>query len=200
MRQAGGFTLLELTVVVALLGILTAVILPEMRGSYADAVLRAGGRDLANVCAIASSRAVSFNRLHRVLVDPATGRFRVERKGRGRDGASGYVPVREVAGTEGVLDRRVHVRLQPAGQPLELPAESPGMPAGDEGVSESLAGASPAPEGSEVTGSQPRAVSFYPDGTADAVAIVLRDEDGFGLALRINPVTGRVRIQELRHQ
>jgi len=43
-------------------------------------------------------------------------------------------------------------------------------------------------------------ITFYPDGTADASEIVLRDRDGFRLALRINPVTARVRIIELARE
>jgi len=40
-------------------------------------------------------------------------------------------------------------------------------------------------------------VNFYPDGTADSVEVVLRDEAGFGLRLRIDPITARVEILEL---
>ena len=193
--SAGGFTLLELTVVIAVLGILTAVILPEMRGSFADAVLRAGSRDLADVCAIASSRAVSFNRLHRILLDPASGRYRLERKGHGGGAVDGFVPVREVAGTEGVLDRRVRAHIQPNAAPMELPA----APSAGDGVPNPPGGeVEPAAEtGGERPAGRPQAVSFYPDGTADPATFLLRDEDGFGVALRVNPVTGRVRLLAL---
>jgi len=44
------------------------------------------------------------------------------------------------------------------------------------------------------------AITFYPDGTADASEILLRDRDGFRVALRINPVTARVRIIELARE
>jgi general secretion pathway protein H len=43
-------------------------------------------------------------------------------------------------------------------------------------------------------------VSFYPDGTADQQEIELRDPEGFGLALRVNPVTSRVQLIELERQ
>ena len=39
-------------------------------------------------------------------------------------------------------------------------------------------------------------IVFYPDGTADRREIVLRDSESAELVLRINPVTGRVRIAE----
>jgi Tfp pilus assembly protein FimT len=44
------------------------------------------------------------------------------------------------------------------------------------------------------------AISFYPDGTADAREVELRDPEGFGLALRVNPVTSRVQLIELERQ
>jgi type II secretion system protein H len=57
----GGFTLVELLVVIVLIGIVTAVILPEMRGTHGDAQLRAATRKILNLCALASSRAVTLN-------------------------------------------------------------------------------------------------------------------------------------------
>ncbi len=44
------------------------------------------------------------------------------------------------------------------------------------------------------------AISFYPDGTADQREVELRDPEGFGLALRINPITSRVQLIELERQ
>lgn len=202
-RGSAGFTLLELTVVIALLAILTALIIPEMRGSYGDAVLRAGSRDLANVCAIASSQAVSFNRLHRVRLDSATGRFRIEKKGPGSGGESGFVPVRDVAGADGSIDTRVKVRIQGANEPMDFPeiADGSGSATGGSAVSAPAPAAEAGiPGDSEAPPIPAQAVSFYPDGTADPVIIVLRDADGFGLALRVNPATSRVRITELKHR
>jgi Tfp pilus assembly protein FimT len=44
------------------------------------------------------------------------------------------------------------------------------------------------------------AISFYADGTADQREVELRDPEGFGLALRINPVTSRVQLIQLERQ
>jgi prepilin-type N-terminal cleavage/methylation domain-containing protein len=44
------------------------------------------------------------------------------------------------------------------------------------------------------------AISFYPDGTADEREVELRDPEGFGLVLRVNPVTSRVQLIELQRQ
>ena len=49
-------------------------------------------------------------------------------------------------------------------------------------------------------GSSDDTITFYADGTADAQEIRLRDREGFQLALRINPITARVRITELERE
>ncbi len=200
-RVAAGFTLIELIVVIVLMGILAAMIVPEMRGSHGDALLRAGGRELANVCAMASSRAVSFGKVHRVLVDPVTRRFQVERRVRGPDREQSFVPVRDVAGCDGQLGGTLSVQVRPAGVRSEAdPGEgSPEEPAGggmDRESDGEMAGGGTDP-GEAEDGAPGQALSFYPDGTADRREIVLRDPDGFGLILRVNPVTARVRILNL---
>ncbi len=43
-------------------------------------------------------------------------------------------------------------------------------------------------------------ISFYPDGTADAGDITLRDREGFRLLLHINPVTARIHVIEMERE
>src|SRR5207248_1474465 len=74
-----GFTLIELMVVVVLIGVVTAMILPEMRGTFDDILLRSTGRDLVSAFGLASSQAVTVNQLHRVRLDRASGQYLVER-------------------------------------------------------------------------------------------------------------------------
>ena len=74
------FTLVELMVVISIIGILTAMILPEMKGSYQDALLRSTGRNLVDVFDLTYSRAVSLNQVRRVLLDEKEGRYEVEKQ------------------------------------------------------------------------------------------------------------------------
>ena len=75
---------------------------------------------------------------------------------------------KQMAPMEGVFDQRVSVELRRS----EADAEGAGN---ERNVAQ---------------------ITFYPDGTADARELLLRDRQGFQLALRINPITARVQIVE----
>ena len=179
------FTLIELMVVIVLIGIMTAMILPEMKGTYEDALLRSTSRELVSVCSLASSHAVSVNQAHRLRLDQKTGHYSIEKRASDRGAEGRSVSAREVPGGEGELDTRITIEIYKSGDDATDAAEQESAP-----VSGSHA----------QSGRQDDGITFYPDGTADASEIVLRDRDGFRLALRINPVTARVRIIELARE
>ena len=176
------FTLIEIMIVVLLIGVLTAVIVPEMKGSYKGELLRSTSRELISVFQVASSRSISFNRQHRVRIDRKTGKYFIEKLVRQRDGET-FVPLRDIPGGEGELDTRITVEVHPSGENLSTSSAE----------IEPVSAASEAPEspGTDQT------IAFYPDGTADRADVVLQDRDHFRMALRINPVTARVRVVEL---
>jgi type II secretion system protein H len=179
------FTLIELMVVMVLIGIMTALILPEMKGTYEDALLRSTSRELVSACGLASSHAVSVNQAHRLRLDRKTGHYVIERRAADRGAGDHEVAAREVPGGEGELDTRISIEIHQSGDEATEAADR---------------------ESAQLPGSRAQAerrddgITFYPDGTADAVEIVLRDRDGFRLALRINPITARVRIIELARE
>ena len=172
-------------VVIVLIGVMAALILPEMKGTYEDALLRSTSRELVSVCGLAASHAVSVNQAHRLWFDRKTGHYSIERlvSDRGQDGRS--VAAREVPGGEGELDSRIVIEIHASG---------------DERTEAAQQESAPIPGRSTPAERRDDAITFYPDGTADASEIVLRDRDGFRLALRINPVTARVRIIELARE
>jgi type II secretion system protein H len=178
-----GFTLMELMVVLVLIGIMTAMILPELKGTYEEALLSSTGRHLANVLGIAYSRAVTVHQPHRVRLDSITHRYAIEKRVPGSRGQGGFAPVPDLPGGQGTLDPRIAIELKKPGEEFaDTPDALPSWQAelalrdGDEGV------------------------VFYPDGTADAREIQLQDRAGFRLLLRINPTTARVQIMELERK
>lgn len=175
--------MIELMVVIVLIAIMTATILPAMKGTYEDALLRSTARKLVDVCSLANSHAISINQVHRVRLDRKNGRYFIERTPREGETGNGFVRDREVPGGQGPIDTRISIEIRAAedsSQTIEPTASSQG----------------------EVRRSDKRddVISFYADGTADAQEILLRDRQGFRVALRINPITSRVHITELERE
>ncbi len=182
LRRPTGFTLIELMVVI-IIGIVSALVLPEMRGTYEEALLRSSSRRLMDAFTLAYSRAVTFNERYYVRLDRQTGHYVVEKSGRLNRAAERGSRHGRFPGGEGELDPRISVEIRKAGEPrLDNASEA-------------------AFTNSSLEALAPRdAITFYPDGTADEAEIRLRDRQGFRLALRINRTTARVRIVELERE
>jgi prepilin-type N-terminal cleavage/methylation domain-containing protein len=178
-----GFTLVEMLVVVAVISIMSVAIVAEMHGTFQDALLRSTSRELAGVFNLASSRAISINRPHRIRLDRVAHRYVLERSTRG---GADFHPAQDVPGGSGTLDPRITIRILEPG--VNAPDDAGQEPSGNSGN----AGGFPSSQPEE-------AVTFYPDGTADARQIELADRDGFRLALRINSITSRVQITAMEH-
>ena len=174
-----GFTLLELMVVLVLMAIMAAMIVPEMRGTYENALLRTTIRELVSVLNLAYSRAVSINQVHRVRLEPSSGKYFIEARVRGAERTGDFIPIQNVSGSEGKLDQRISIQIRDS---VEEVSETPPLP--------SLSNA-----GTD-TRKEVNTITFYPDGTADRRDIQLQDREGFRLSLQINPITARVRIIE----
>ncbi len=165
-------------VVVAIVGIMSAAIIGEMRGTYQDAILRSTSRELAGAFNAASSRAIAINRPHRIHIDTLAHRYFLER---GTRGGTDFVPARDVPGGSGNLDSRIAITILEPG--VTSPDDAGGEPLLDSGSA-----------GQVPSNGLEEGVTFYPDGTAEAREIELADRDGHRLSLRINPVTSRVQI------
>jgi len=118
--SCSGFTLIEMMVVLVLIGILSAMILPEMKGTYGDSLLRSSGREIVNVFSLAYSQAVSLNQIHVVRMEEKTGHYAVEKRLRGEGQQTEFAPLKDVAGSSGKLDNRITVEVHKQG---DAPAE-----------------------------------------------------------------------------
>jgi type II secretory pathway pseudopilin PulG len=174
--------LIEIMVVVVLIGILTATIIPEMRGSYADALLRSTSRDLISAFSLASSRAASAGQVYRVRIDRSNGRYFIEKRLHEDNPDGEFVSAKDIIENEGQLDTRISIQIHKSGDAADDASEPLAEP--------EAANESPVRDRDE-------AVIFYPDSTAEAAEVRLRDAEGFRLGLRLNPVTARVHIVEL---
>lgn len=181
----GAFTLMELIVVVVIIGIMTVAIVAEMKGTFEDALLRSSARKVVGAASLAHSQSVTAYRPHRLLFDTATGRYRIEEWRSDPDGEGhGFRAIPHLPGAEGDLDPRISLEIRKAGEESDaaelnrpqLTTEPPG------------------------SASAPLTVLFQPDGTAERAEIHLRDRTGAGLALRLNPMTSRIRISNLERE
>ncbi len=187
--RGSGFTLIELMVVIVLIAIMTAVILPEMKGTFEEALLRSTGRELVTACHLAYSQAVSGNQLCRLHLDLQKGRYQLERAAKEGEGGGHFAPLRNVPGAEGELDKRIQIEIQPPEEESSSPESS-----------SQRERAEPRSEPDETDDQDASVISFFPDGTAARREIRLRDRDGFRLVLRINPTTARVKVVDLGRQ
>ena len=186
-----GFTLTELVVVLVIMGIMAALVIPQMQGSYEDALLKSSSRKIISALGLAYAQTVSKNQSHRVRIEMGIGeaastrKYMIEKRARGVTINDGFVPVRDMGGSEGEIDSRIRIQMRHVEAGI---MDRSGEP---EGGPNNL-GASTANSGSEPV----EAITFYPDGTADGTEILLQDRAGFKLVLQVNSVTGRVEIVE----
>src|SRR5207302_10357356 len=100
-RSRCGFTLIEMMVVVVLIGIVTAVIIPEMKGTYEDALLRSTSRELVSTFNVAYSRAVTLNQIHRVRLKEGSAGYVTEAHTSGSHGGDEFLSLPDSPGTHG---------------------------------------------------------------------------------------------------
>src|SRR5207245_6038186 len=60
-HHRGAFTLTELVVVLVIMGIMAAMIIPQMQGTYEDALLRSSSRKMISALRLTYAHAVSKN-------------------------------------------------------------------------------------------------------------------------------------------
>lgn len=180
-NSKAGFTLVELMVVIVLIGIMTAVILPGMKGTLEAELLNSTSRQLVSALRNASNQSITLNVPHRVRFDSSHTKFMIERRAPITESETGYLPAK-ISGNRGEMDSRIRIEIHE--QELELDENEDYQAESDE-----------AEEQIDLDH-----IQFNTDGTAQRREIRLRDRMGFGIALRINPITSRIKIVELERE
>lgn len=160
-------------VVIVIIGITAAVIVSEMGGTFEAELLRSNAHKIMDACDAASNRAIAVHQPQLLRIDSASGRFAIAPKNPEFEKEETGI---DTAGSFGELDTRVSLAIR---EPQSSDEESDEVNASEERSNDHA---------------HSDAITFYPDGTADAREFFLRDRAGVELVLRINPVTGRVRI------
>ena len=172
-RGARGFTLLELTVVLFILTLVTVLVAPTFSHPFGQAQLKASARDIAALCRFARTQAIANQDVVEVVLDRQTNRYWL----RGPDWIvgrlSGIDQVPTVEDPEQQVQmRQARVRSLPPGVSLKSVLLTTGPLRSDERG----------------------AIAFFPQGSSTGGSIDLSDEKGRAYRIVVDPSVGLIRI------
>lgn len=178
----GGFTLLEILLVVVIMGIASAVAVPAFSRSFRGAKLRASVRAVLTLHRNAQSKAVLGQRYMAILFDERKGTLEMVDQGQ---------PGQKPDAFFGEL-----------GGPVAGAAADGGETPADEGVSMQSVLVRRLEEGVSILsfrGGQAvddlYYVSYYPNGMCEAYEIEIGDEENRTARIRVDPVTGKAKVE-----
>ncbi len=117
--QSKGFTLIELTVIIVILGVMLSLIIPRL-GEIGDANLKRSARHLTGMIRFLCDEAQAKKAVYRLRFDIQAGRYWVEKRGRMPDEAQtlGFLRVQSEMGSEASLSGQTTFRdVKVAGHP-----------------------------------------------------------------------------------
>jgi type IV fimbrial biogenesis protein FimT len=76
-RQPGGFTLIELMLVMLIITVVLGMAAPSLRGWRRGTTMKGAAEDFITITRYARVQAVANGAVHRVILEPATGRYYV---------------------------------------------------------------------------------------------------------------------------
>ena len=175
-RASAGFSLLELTVVVFILILATALVAPGFSRSFGQLRLKAATRDIAALFRFARAQAVTSQGVLEVVLDRHTNSYWLQGPNWIIDGLSGSNQAPGGGSPEKAWEAQisqVRVRPLPTGVILKSVVLETGPLREDERGS----------------------IAFYPQGSSTGGEVVVSDEKGRGYKIVVDPSVGLVRIQ-----
>lgn len=191
MRHARrGYTLIEMLLVVGLVVTLLALAWPAMRTRMARQRLESAAHDVRSELAKARLGAISSGKVWEVRYARGEGKLRVTCAGDEQALAAPTTPA-EAPETQ---PRRVQIVALPTGICFSLPAALSELAAAPEVDPTASDATSEADSGSldfsADDGDWSGPIRFFPDGTADDVALVLQNEDEQAVSIELEGLTG----------
>jgi type II secretion system protein H len=190
--RSTGFTLIEMIAVVAVLALVVTVVAPNL-GRLGGRALRSAADDLAGRLELARQRSVVTGIPHRLWIDLEGATYRLEWFAGDPEAGGAVEPA---AARE--LDLRGRTPL-----PLEAPRDAaqafrplPGILGRDALLADSLDFRGiETPAGWTDRGEA--SIEFAPDGTADAVSVIVEDDSGAALAIDVLPLAEAIRVADV---
>jgi prepilin-type N-terminal cleavage/methylation domain-containing protein len=183
LRKHNGFTFVELTVVIIIIGIMMSVTVPRFGSMFSKASLGAAARRLAGTMGYLRNAAAKEGRSYFLNIDLETHEFWVTVVSEGADpyliNQGGFVDPQdeELSGYEEVADpflRRTRLEKQIAFERIVLP------------------------NGAEVVEGR-FMIEFRPDGTADETLIYMRNPKGKIYTLHLEQYNGQARLYKFAY-
>lgn len=187
-RGHSGFTLLEMMAVVLIIALLSGIALPNL-GIFRARALRMEARDLSGQMALARQQAIVTGKPHRLLIDLDHSSYWIEwwvSDAEAEDRPPGPPEPRDPGAPLDLLPPRDETyAYRPI--PYQFGRETvldprfyfDGVESGGEWIKEGTA-----------------QVVFDRDGSTDPSEIVITDEDGYAVALEVNPLLETVKIHD----
>lgn len=169
--SAYAFTLVELMIVVILLGMIAAMVVPDLRGSAERSRMESGARRIADLCDLGYRSAVGTGRVHALVFE--------------RDGRK-YALLAESAKQN--ANPGAPSELEPVRLPGTIGSELP------EGVK--LTSAAFLDETLSRDEVDRVRILFFPDGTTEYVVLTLTGESGDRRKIMLNGLSGTVTVEE----
>lgn len=181
LRAPRAFTLVELMMVVIVLSIVAALAIPDLRSASNRARLDGGARRIADLCDLGYRSAVGTGRVHALIFEGDRRHYALFSEGR---------PQSPDGDSAGSGDESADPNGPPELSPVDTGGFGNEMPEGVMIQSVKLA--------NDVLGNDEGRIRilFFPDGTTEFATIILTDEHGDKRRIKLNGISGVVKVDE----